>query len=82
MATGYGLAEIYVLRKLHKEKMKTMEMEEEERGRADGEYNLKEKKPSTGCFSWGFKKIHPNATTSRTMDCAAKDMETSDISKT
>ncbi|KAE8077364.1 hypothetical protein FH972_015935 [Carpinus fangiana] len=80
MAAGYGLAEIYVLRKLHKEKMKTMEMEEEER--AGGEYNLKEKKSSTGCFFWGFKKIHPNTTTSRTMDCAAKDMETWDISKT
>lgn len=81
MAAGYGLAEIYVLRKLHKEKMKTMEEEE----RAD--YNvgvihhqLKQNK-SSGCFFWGFKKIHPN-TTSRTMDCAAKDMETLDISKT
>lgn len=77
MAAGYGLAEIYVLRKLHKEKMKIEKEEEEERANnMDVIDQLKEKK-SGGCFFWGFKKIHPN-TTSPTMDCAVKAVDTWD----
>ena len=56
MATpGYDLAEVYVMRKLHKEKMKR---EEEERAKT-GEIDFKVKK-STGCFSSIFKKVHPS----------------------
>ena len=46
MAVGYGLAEIYMMKKLHKEKMKTRE--EEERANMD-EIEIEEKKLS-GCF--------------------------------
>jgi hypothetical protein len=75
MAAGYGLAEIYVLRKLHKEKMKIVE-EEERDNKMDVIDQFKEKK-SSGCFVWGFKKIHPN-TASPTMDCAGKAADTWD----
>ena len=71
MAAAYGLAEIYVMKKLHKEKMKTRE--EEERANMD-EIEFKERK-SSGCFFWAFKKIHPN-NPSRITDVLEKEVET------
>ncbi|XVF39462.1 hypothetical protein PTKIN_Ptkin01aG0036900 [Pterospermum kingtungense] len=54
MATpGYELAEVYVARKLHKDRMK---IEEEERAKTE-EIGF-EVKNSGGCFSSLFKKIH------------------------
>ncbi|GMY17224.1 hypothetical protein FCV25MIE_12463 [Fagus crenata] len=72
MAAGYGLAESFVLRKLHKEKMKIMK--EEERANMD-EIEFKEKKTS-GCFIWAFKKIHPSS--SQIMGSPRKEVETWD----
>ncbi|KAL5813093.1 hypothetical protein ACOSQ3_028043 [Xanthoceras sorbifolium] len=59
MATpGYYLAEAYVLRKMHKEKMKIIE---EDKPKIEG-IDLEDKistSSSTGCFLWKVKKIHP-----------------------
>lgn len=57
MATpGYQIAEIYVMRKLHKEKMKRKE--EEERAKSEG-VGFAGKKTSGCCFPSMFKKVHP-----------------------
>uniref|UniRef100_A0A2P2Q6U6 Uncharacterized protein n=1 Tax=Rhizophora mucronata TaxID=61149 RepID=A0A2P2Q6U6_RHIMU len=64
MATiGSGLAEIYVMRKLHKEAMrKAMEEEKREKRSEDGGDGEKGKKSSgSGCFFWGLGKNHPTA---------------------
>jgi len=53
-AIDTGLAQAYVMRKLHKEKMERVE--QAERGIVAGE--KKGKNPS-GCFFWGSKKNHP-----------------------
>ncbi|KAL4604022.1 hypothetical protein ACB092_10G165100 [Castanea dentata] len=76
MASGYGLAEIYVMKKLQKEKMKTRE--EEERANRD-EIEFEEKK-SSGCFFFAFKKIHPN-NPPRIIDVPEKEVETWDYNK-
>ena len=76
MAAGYGLAEIYVMKKLHKEKMKTTE--EEERANMD-EIEFEEKKLS-GCFFWPFKKIHPS-NPPQIIDAPGKKLETWDYNK-
>ena len=76
MATGYGLAEIYVMKKLHKEKMKTRE--EEERANMD-EIEFEEKK-SSGCFFWAFKKIH-QSNSPQIIDVPRKELETWDYNK-
>ncbi|MBA0567784.1 hypothetical protein Golob_005324 [Gossypium lobatum] len=56
MATpGYQIAEIYVMRKLHKEKMKR---EEEERAKSE-DVGFAGKKSSGCCFPSMFKKVHP-----------------------
>lgn len=62
MATpGISLAEVYVLRKLHKEK--TKESAKEERDGSD-KVNLnvshRRDRSSGGCLSLTFKKVHPN----------------------
>ncbi|KAG7980935.1 hypothetical protein I3843_05G207800 [Carya illinoinensis] len=72
MASGYGLAEIYVLRKLHKEKMNTMDQEEGKDNNMDA-IEFKEK-TSSGCFFWVFKKVHPSST--RIVGCPGKEVET------
>ncbi|PIM97654.1 hypothetical protein CDL12_29874 [Handroanthus impetiginosus] len=69
-AATAGLAEAYVMRKLHKEKMKKMDsngnklkISSSEEKAADS-YNHEGKNSSsgTGCFSLlTFKKVHPNA---------------------
>ncbi|KAE8676135.1 F-box/kelch-repeat protein [Hibiscus syriacus] len=62
MATpGHQLAEVYVMQKLHKEKMKREEEEEEEEAKAkakteDVGFAVKE---SSGCFPSIFNKVHP-----------------------
>ncbi|KAL4604023.1 hypothetical protein ACB092_10G165200 [Castanea dentata] len=76
MAAGYGLAEIYVMRKLHKEKMKTRE--EEERANMD-EIEFKGKK-SSGCFLWAFKKIDPS-NPPRIINVPGKEVGTWDYNK-
>ncbi|KAM1119752.1 hypothetical protein TB2_043867 [Malus domestica] len=57
-AVGYGFAESYVQRDLHKRKLK---MENEERaklGRPESESEMV--KSSSGCFFWPvLKKVHP-----------------------
>ncbi|CAK7347082.1 unnamed protein product [Dovyalis caffra] len=53
-AIDTGLAQAYVMRKLHKEKME--KLEQAEKGIVTGE--KKGKNPS-GCFFWGYKKNHP-----------------------
>ncbi|KAL4281515.1 hypothetical protein GQ457_03G034030 [Hibiscus cannabinus] len=58
MATiGHGLAEVYVMRSLHKQKMKKMEEQTtQEANKCDDE---KENPAAPGCFSfWTSKKIH------------------------
>lgn len=69
-----GLAEAYLMRKLHKEKMKKLdnrsnELQPSQAQEAAGSlYNREEAAESNsdmasrgGCFSWlTFKKIHPN----------------------
>ena len=56
MATpGHELAEVYVMRKLHKDHMKR---EKEERAKTE-DIGFAVKK-SSGCFSSLFKKIHPS----------------------
>ncbi|KAB1205436.1 hypothetical protein CJ030_MR7G010623 [Morella rubra] len=70
MAAGQSLAEIYVMRKIHKEKMKATE--EEERPNLDIGIECQENKPS-GCFFWVFKKIHPSS--SRIMGSAGKEVK-------
>ncbi|KAJ6705128.1 hypothetical protein OIU79_009932 [Salix purpurea] len=54
-AIDTGLAQAYVMRKLHKEKME--KLEQAERGILAGT-EKKGKNPS-GCFFWGPKKSHP-----------------------
>ena len=51
---GTGLAEAYVMRSLHKEKMKKMEKEQ-----AKGDDKVSnEKEIPAGCFFWVSKKTH------------------------
>ncbi|KAK8580299.1 hypothetical protein V6N13_143413 [Hibiscus sabdariffa] len=53
---GVSLAEAYVLRSLHKQKMKKMEEQPQEANKSDDE---KETPAAPGCFSfWTSKKIH------------------------
>ncbi|KAG6650162.1 hypothetical protein CIPAW_06G023100 [Carya illinoinensis] len=78
MAAGYSLAEIHVLRNLHKEKMKTIKGEERSAKKqyANDRVMIKEEK-SSGCFFWVYKKVHPS--NSRTVAFAEKGaMETWD----
>ncbi|XWS23846.1 hypothetical protein CRYUN_Cryun28dG0050100 [Craigia yunnanensis] len=51
---GVGLAEAYVMRSLHKEKMKKMEKEQ---AKSDDKV-FDEKKIPAGCFFWVSKKTH------------------------
>lgn len=62
MATASaGIAEVYVMKKLHKEKMKRMESTDRKAERKV--YMIdppqEEMNSSFGCFSSMFKKIHP-----------------------
>ena len=61
MATASaGLAEVYVMKKLHKDKIKRMEIKEKfERKVYAIDPPEEEINPSFGCFSSMFKKIHP-----------------------
>ncbi|ONI35005.1 hypothetical protein PRUPE_1G509800 [Prunus persica] len=71
---GYGFAEAYVLRGLHKKKLK-MEQEEErvKLGRAESEIG----QPS-GCLFRVMKKVHPsNAQSQRA--CSAETEETAEV---
>ena len=54
-AIDTGLAQAYVMRKLHKEKMEKLEQAEK------GIFAGTEKKGENprGCFFWGSKKSHP-----------------------
>lgn len=57
MSTAGGiLAEIYVMRKLYKEKMESME--DHKAAKEKDVHNNKEKKRSHGSFGFG-KKVHP-----------------------
>ncbi|KAA8538027.1 hypothetical protein F0562_027393 [Nyssa sinensis] len=56
-ASGTGLAEVYMMRELLKEKTKRMEKE----GAGEKEVTADEGKVSAGCFSMMVKKIHPTA---------------------
>ncbi|KAL2489283.1 Uncharacterized protein Fot_42575 [Forsythia ovata] len=53
LTANADIAEVYVLRKLHKEKMKKLEK------KTSQEKALK--KSDSGCFSILFKKVHPNS---------------------
>ncbi|KAA8538025.1 hypothetical protein F0562_027395 [Nyssa sinensis] len=68
---GSGFAEAYVMRKLHKEKMKRMEMEIEIERADQREVIADDGKVSGGCFSMMFKKIHPTAVPSPPPDSTA-----------
>nr|DAD21871.1 TPA_asm: hypothetical protein HUJ06_023334 [Nelumbo nucifera] len=61
---GASFAEVYVMRKLHKEKMKKKEEERKEKGEKASSH---EEKPSSG-KSWRAKKIHPRSTPSLESD--------------
>ena len=52
--SGAGLAEAYVMRSLHKEKMKKMEKEQ---AQCDDKV-FDDKKTPAGCFFWVSKKTH------------------------
>ncbi|KAI5355443.1 hypothetical protein L3X38_008338 [Prunus dulcis] len=71
---GYGFAEAYVLRGLHKKKLK-MEQEEERAklGRAESEI----RQPS-GCLFRVMKKVHPSNAQSQ-MACSAETEETGEV---
>ncbi|KAL6179537.1 hypothetical protein ACLB2K_051051 [Fragaria x ananassa] len=58
MSMSYGLAEAYVMRDLHKKKLKKEEEEEEERARM-GMARL-ETTSSGGCLFRLKKKVHPS----------------------
>ena len=64
--SGYGLAEAYVMKKLHKEKMKQMEEEKAKAGSAastttNHSGKVKESNSSGGCSLRGvIKKVHPS----------------------
>ncbi|KAH1057536.1 hypothetical protein J1N35_035601 [Gossypium stocksii] len=64
MATyGVGLAEAYVMRSLHKEKMKKMDKQQASKSEEEEENNNKmvfddEMKLPASCFSWVSKKTH------------------------
>ena len=55
-----SLAEVYVLQKLQKEKMKKMDSE----STTKKELVDDEEKDSSGCFSMVFKKVHPTGVSS------------------
>ncbi|XVF39463.1 hypothetical protein PTKIN_Ptkin01aG0037000 [Pterospermum kingtungense] len=58
---GAGLAEVYVMRSLHKEKMKKMEMEQAKSSAHDDDDNKafdENKTSSPGCFFWVSKRTH------------------------
>ncbi|KAH6759026.1 hypothetical protein C2S51_019261 [Perilla frutescens var. frutescens] len=64
---NFSLAEAYVMKKLHKEKMKKMELvsksdeEIQDHQSCNNNYNRQGKKADGGCFSlFNFNKIHPN----------------------
>ncbi|KAM7514619.1 hypothetical protein LguiA_004202 [Lonicera macranthoides] len=63
MASTSGLAEAYVMRKLHKEKMKRMELNESNEKKVDANKNTtttsNEISNNVGCYGIMFKKIHP-----------------------
>lgn len=63
---NYGLAEVYVMKKLHKEKMSKMESATKRDGihTKEDAVDCKEKHVDTGCFPMVFKKIHPNSNSS------------------
>ncbi|PIN03824.1 hypothetical protein CDL12_23641 [Handroanthus impetiginosus] len=72
-AATAGLAEAYVMRKLHKEKMKKMDSNgnkliissSEEKAADSYNHDGKSRSSGIGCFSLlTFKKVHPNATIS------------------
>ena len=75
MAAGYGLAEIYIMKKLHKEKMKTRKEEE----RANMDEIESEQIKTSGCFFWAFKKIQQS--NPQIMDFPEKEVETWDYNK-
>lgn len=59
MATpGYCIAEAYVSRKLHTDKLKRME--EDQKAKIDGDDD--EVKQQSGCFLSIFNKVHPART--------------------
>ncbi|XWS23845.1 hypothetical protein CRYUN_Cryun28dG0050000 [Craigia yunnanensis] len=75
MATpGNELAEVYVMRKLHKDQMKR---KEEERAKTE-EIGFAVKN-SSGCFSSLFKKIHPRPVS--TLKHEGKEVKSCDQNK-
>lgn len=63
---GYDLAEAYVLKKYHKEKIESTTMKAQQKADSrDYEETAKRKIVSNGgCFSMVFKKIHPKGNAS------------------
>lgn len=64
MASTSGLAEAYMMRKLHKEKMKRMELNESNEKKVCANKNTSstnnnENFNNVGCYGIMFKKIHP-----------------------
>ncbi|CAA2955511.1 Hypothetical predicted protein [Olea europaea subsp. europaea] len=58
MLTGNAdIAEAYVLRKLHKEKMKKLE----KKTRQENALKEDDRGAGSGCFSILFKKVHPSS---------------------
>ena len=60
-----GLVEAYMMRKLHKEKMKKMEASNYELKSNEGNQNKSDDRcdrSGSGCFYlFSFKKVHPNS---------------------
>lgn len=69
---GCSIAEAYVMRKMHMEKMKR---EEEERAKQEGVDRRKDR-GSSGCFSWRHQKLH--ATRIASEDFSSKEDDTLD----
>ncbi|KAI3757408.1 hypothetical protein L6452_04945 [Arctium lappa] len=55
--SGYDLCEIYVLKKLHKDKI----AENEKRQKCNSNDREDEKVFPVGCLCWNFKKSHSNS---------------------
>ncbi|GLU16251.1 hypothetical protein SLE2022_326930 [Rubroshorea leprosula] len=67
---GDSLAEAYVMRSLHKEKMKKLQKGQPEMGD-----NREEKGIQSGCFFWISRKNHHSAKVSSSADSAPKHSE-------
>lgn len=62
---NYGLAQVYVMKKLHKDKMRKMESATKNKDYTkEDAVDYQEKNVDSGCFPKVLNKIHPNTNSS------------------